>query len=78
MVLLEAMAYGLPILCSDIPGTRQVDLPEQDYFTVKSVDALADSLVQMLGEQPTAPVHYNLEKYDWQSIAAATRLQYPG
>ena len=26
MVLLEAIAYGLPILCSDIPGTRQVDL----------------------------------------------------
>jgi glycosyltransferase involved in cell wall biosynthesis len=76
MVLLEAMAYGLPILCSDIPGTRQVDLPEQDYFKVKDVDSLCDAITRLL-DSPSEPRHYDLEKYDWQSIAAITRRQYP-
>ena len=76
MVLLEAMAYGLPVLCSDIPGTRQVDLPEQNYFTVKDVDSLCAAITRLL-DGPSGPQHYNLEKYDWQSIAAATRRQYP-
>ena len=76
MVLLEAMAYGLPILCSDIPGTRQVDLPEQDYFTVKDVDSLCAAISRLL-DAPSEPQHYDLEKYDWQSIAAITRRQYP-
>ena len=76
MVLLEAMAYGLPILCSDIPGTRQVDLPEQDYFTVKDVDSLCAAISRLL-DAPSEPQHYDLEKYDWQSIAATTRRQYP-
>ena len=76
MVLLEAMAYGLPILCSDIPGTRQVYLPEKDYFKVKNVDSLFAAITRLL-DSPNEPQHYDLEKYDWQSIAAATRRQYP-
>lgn len=74
MVLLEAMAYGLPILCSDIPGTRQVNLPEQDYFTVKNVGSLCDAINRLL-DTPAEPQHYDLEKYNWQSIADATRQQ---
>jgi len=74
MVMLEAMAYGLPIVCSDIPGTRQVDLPEQDYFTVRDVDALCTALTRLL-DKPNEPQHYDLEKYDWKTIAAATRQQ---
>ena len=72
MVLLEAMAYGLPILCSDIPGTRQVDLPEQDYFTVKDVDSLTAAITRLLSK-PAVPRHYDLEKYDWNTIAALTK-----
>ena len=75
MVMLEAMAYGLPILCSDIPGTRQVELPEQDYFTVGNVDALCAAITSML-DSPDEPQHYDLEKYDWKSIAADARQQY--
>ena len=74
MVLLEAMAHGLPIVCSDIPGTRQVDLPEQDYFTVKNVGSLCDAITCLL-DTPAEPQHYDLEKYNWQSIADATRQQ---
>ena len=74
MVLLEAMAYGLPILCSDIPGTRQVDLPEHNYFPVKDVDALCAAITRLLAT-PHEQQHYDLEKYDWNTIAATTRQQ---
>ena len=75
MVMLEAMAYGLPIVCSDIPGTRQVELPEQDYFAVGNVDALEAALSRLLAE-PTREQHYDLTPYNWDHIAALTRQQY--
>lgn len=75
MVMLEAMAYGLPIVCSDIPGTRQVDLPEQDYFTVKDVDALCAAITRLL-DSPNETLHYNLEKYNWDTIASQVDQQY--
>ena len=74
MVLLEAMAYGLPVLCSDIPGTSQLELPQQNYFAVKDVDALCVAITRLLNS-PNEPQHYNLEKYNWNTIAAATRQQ---
>ena len=75
MVMLEAMAYGLPIVCSDIPGTRQVDLPEQDYFAVGDVDALCAAITRLL-EQPAQPQHYDLEQYNWNTIASQVFQQY--
>ena len=75
MVLLEAMAYGLPILCSDIPGTRQVDLPEQDYFIVRDVDSLCTAITRLLNT-PNEPQHYDLQHYNWQSIASQVQQQY--
>ena len=76
MVLLEAMAYGLPILCSDIPGTRQVDLPDQDYFNVCDTDSLCAAITRLLDTPPTAPLNYDLEQYDWQAIARQVRSLY--
>ena len=76
MVLLEAMAYGLPILCSDIPGTRQVDLPDQDYFNVCDTDSLCAAITRLLDTPPNAPLHYDLEQYDWQAIARQVRNLY--
>ena len=75
MVMLEAMAYGLPILCSDIPGTRQVDLPEDDYFTVQDTDSLCAAITRLLNSG-AEPLHYDLEKYNWDTIAATTRQQF--
>ena len=74
MVMLEAMAYGLPIVCSDIPGTRQVELPEQDYFPVGDVEALCAAITQQLAA-PAEEQHYDLKQYDWNTIAATTRQQ---
>ena len=75
MVLLEAMAYGLPILCSDIPGTRQVNLPEQDYFTVKDVESLCTAISHQMGVA-AEPQHYDLTQYNWDTIARQVQAQY--
>ncbi|MBR5726984.1 MAG: glycosyltransferase family 4 protein [Muribaculaceae bacterium] len=75
MVLLEAMAYGLPIVCSDIPGTRQVELPENNYFAVKDTEALCAAITRLL-DTPNEPHHYNLTNYNWDSIAAEVHKQY--
>ncbi|MBQ9556528.1 MAG: glycosyltransferase family 4 protein [Muribaculaceae bacterium] len=75
MVLLEAMAYGLPILCSDIPGTRQIDLPEQDYFAVRDVDSLCAAITRQM-DKPREVKDYDLRQYDWQSIARQVQQQY--
>ena len=75
MVLLEAMAYDLPILCSDIPGTRLVNLPEQDYFAIADVSALCDAITRLL-EDSTGLRRYDLQQYDWQSISNQTLQQY--
>ena len=73
--MLEAMDYGLPIICSDILGTRQVELPEQDYVPVKDVDALTAAISNLLENPVAAPIQYDLEKYDWKTIATDTRQQ---
>ena len=75
MVLLEAMGYGLPIVCSDIPGTRQVALPEQDYFTVKDVDSLCAAITRLLDTSAKSQ-HYDLEHYNWGTIAVEVQNQY--
>ena len=75
MVLLEAMAYGLPILCSDIPGTRQVDLPAQAYFPVRDVSSLCDAIANLLNT-PAGLQHYDLQQYNWQAIANQVLEQY--
>jgi len=75
MVLLEAMSYGLPLTVSDIPGNRQVELPDANYFKPADVTALALAIRQTLS-LPDQRIHYDLDKYDWQSIADLTQQQY--
>ena len=75
MVLLEAMAHGLPIVCSDIPGTRQVELPERDYFAVGDADALAATLSRLLAN-PDERCQYDLSAYNWDDIARQVIEQY--
>ena len=42
IALLEAMSYGLPVLVSDIPANKEVDLPGERYFKCGDIDDLKE------------------------------------
>jgi len=71
IVLLEAMSYGLPVVVSDIPATRLIDLPEDCYFLPNDEVALSGLLEQKTKNKPARMI-YNLEKYKWDTIAEET------
>lgn len=74
IALLEAMSYGLPIVASDIPGARLIDLPESQYVTPAQPQALANAIATALSSQEPRP-QYDLTPYSWPSIARATAEQ---
>lgn len=83
MVLIEAMAAGLPVVASDIPGYEAVVTSGKDGILVPPGDpnALADSLVALLRD-PTRRKELSLagqlsaRRYDWTRIAAALEEVY--
>jgi phosphatidyl-myo-inositol alpha-mannosyltransferase len=78
MVLIEAMAAGLPVVASDIPGYEAVVSSGKNGVLVPPGDpgALADALVALLTD-PARRTKLSLagqasaSRYDWSRIAAA-------
>jgi len=82
LVLLEAMNYKLNVLVSDIPATKEANLPADSYFRVGDKENLFQKLHQKLAE-PYSSVDYDLSAYQWDRIAVQTsdiyqRLVYNG
>lgn len=50
--LLEAMAVGVPVICSSIPVFHEIGLDHVGYFDPFSTDDLAKSLVSALSREP--------------------------
>ena len=38
----QALSYGLPVLVSDIPANKEVELPAERYFRCGDVDDLKE------------------------------------
>ncbi len=81
IALLEAMAYGLPVLASDIVANKELKLPEGDYFPLGDVDALAGAIAARIADMPTeeamrARAAAVGRAYSWASIADRTALLY--
>ena len=80
--LLEALAYGNAVLCSDIPENTLVTEDKAIHFRKSDVDDLTDKL-QMLCDDEVFVNNFKrgvdefiLGKYNWKTIADATRELY--
>ncbi len=75
IVLLEALAAGVPVVCSDLPGYRRV-VPEEAGILVPPGDerALAGALRAVLDdealrERMARAGRAAAERYDWEAVA---------
>jgi phosphatidylinositol alpha-mannosyltransferase len=83
IVLLEAMASGLPIVCSDIAGYREVAPPEGARLSRPGdAGALAEAIRKVVAAGPEARRRMGAvnrqaaESYDWTMVARRVRMEY--
>ena len=77
IVLLEALSYGLPVLVSDIPANKEVELPAERYFRCGDIHDLKEKmeilLEKKLSEEEQQEIRKQIEnKYNWDKIAQQT------
>ncbi len=71
IALLEAMAWQLDVLVSDIAANRLPELAADDFFAADATDGLTAALDRKLA-QPRMVRHYDLDAYNWPTIARQT------
>lgn len=54
VALLEAMATGLPVICHDVPGFREVVGPAGRFIDLSDSGALAAGILELLANEPRA------------------------
>jgi len=81
IALLEAMAFGLPVLASDIVANKELGLPESDYFPLGDVDALTAGMMAKMAHpfsdaQIRARMDHVEQTYSWSHVAQSTLQVY--
>lgn len=84
LVQLEAMACGKPVICTNIPGVKEVD--EQEVASIhvppKNSEALANAIIKLLEDEKLARKMGENgrklveKKYTWEKIAEETEKVY--
>lgn len=82
--ILEAMAQGTPVACSDIPVFREVGADAVTYFDQRDPDAIASALAGLVADDARRKLlaaaglerarHYTWERSAAQLLAALARL----
>lgn len=75
IAMLEAMTYGLPIIATDIPGTRLFPRSNDGKYPVYVKAGSPVNLARAISESLNLPDHkatYPLDEYTWDSIADRT------
>jgi phosphatidylinositol alpha-mannosyltransferase len=83
IVLLEAMAAGTPIVCSDIHGYRSVVRRGEQGLLVppRDVKALADAIARLLSDadmraRMSVSARHRAQQFSWENIAAKVEDYY--
>lgn len=82
IVILEALAYGAPILASDISPNVEILGEMGSYFSAGDVRSLAAALEKSLANRGALKANAEqradkaVAEYDWQRVAAATAALY--
>ena len=78
IALLEAMAHGCPVLASDLPAHRDLELGAQNYHAVGDVDDLATKIDNFLSSERTTLLGWEwiLRPFRWSRIAVKTLNAY--
>lgn len=77
--VLEALASGVPVLCSDIPALREVGGDQAAYFDLRRPEGLRDGLAALWrGELRFSPAaaRRHAARFSWSATAAATMAFY--
>lgn len=76
--LMEAMKLGTPVLVSDIPANREMQLDEESYFAVGDTDTLCERLRELAAATPeerliiARRLNALCARFDWDAIAKST------
>jgi len=76
LVLTEAMACGVPVIASSLPGVRQVFRDELDGLLTEAGNAqdLAEKIAQLIGDEPKrsemgrSARSYAISRYSWEQV----------
>lgn len=77
IALLEAMSFGLKCLISDIAATREIPLPERNYFKPGDINSLSAKLMEfsqntMSNREKANQRDFVMQNHNWSSIANRT------
>jgi glycosyltransferase involved in cell wall biosynthesis len=81
IAILEALSYGLPVIASDIPANREINLDAGSYFPVGDIPALAQRLTD-IARTPRSDAarearrRWVADTYDWDRIVRQTYAVY--